>query len=38
MCVCVCEYRKSWLVGFNGISTPVGYLIPKPVFKYTKYL
>ena len=24
----------SWLVGFYGKSTPVGYLIPNPIYTY----
>ena len=24
--------KKGWLVGFNGISTSIGYLMPKPVY------
>ena len=25
------------LVGFNGISTSIGYLMPKPVYTYYMY-
>ena len=28
---------KSWLVGFYGKSTFVGYLIPNPVYTFIKY-
>ena len=28
---------KCWLVGFNGISTSIGYLMPKPVYTYYMY-
>ena len=46
VCVCVCEKRKkesdykrkieSWFgwVGFYGISTIVGYLMPNPLYTY----
>ena len=27
----------GWLVGFNGISTSIGYLMPKPVYTYYMY-
>ena len=27
----------DWLVGFNGISTSIGYLMPKPVYTYYMY-
>ena len=28
----------GWLVGFNGISTSIGYLMPKPVYTYYMYV
>ena len=28
---------KCWLVGFNGISTSIGYLMLKPVYTYYMY-
>ena len=27
----------SWLVGFNGISTSIAYLIPKPIYTYVRF-
>ena len=33
-----CDIAKKligWLVGFNGISTSIGYLMPKPVYDTT---
>ena len=32
MCACVC------VIGFYGISTIVGYLMPHPFHKYSKYI
>ena len=31
VCVCVCV-SFDWLVGFYGITTLVGYLMPNPVY------
>ena len=31
------KYQVGWLVGFYGISTFVGYLIPNPFPPYIKY-
>ena len=33
VCVCMCVYGVDW-VGFNGISTIVGYLMPNPLYTY----
>ena len=27
----------GWLIGFNGISTFIGYLMPKPVYTYVRF-
>ena len=32
------ESNVAWLVGFNGISTLVGYLMPNPVYTYIKFI
>ena len=29
---------SSWLVGFNGISTSIGYLMPEPIYTYIIYM
>ena len=29
--------KDGWLIGFNGISTSIGYLMPKPVYTYVRY-
>ena len=42
VCVCVCEHiyiyiyilLVGWLVGFDGISTSISYLMPKPIYTY----
>ena len=28
----------GWLVGFNGISTSIGYLMPEPFYTYIIYM
>ena len=28
----------GWLVGFNGISTSIGYLILEPFYIYIRYI
>ena len=28
----------GWLVGFNGISTSIGYLMTKPVYTYVRFV
>ena len=30
------NYKVGWLIGFNGISTSIGYLMPKPVYTYVR--
>ena len=32
VCVCVCVCWLVWFVGFYGISTFVGYLMPNPFY------
>ena len=32
------EYIEFGLVGFYGISTIVGYLMPNPLYKYIRYI
>ncbi len=27
----------GWLIGFNGISTSIGYSMPKPVYTYVQF-
>ena len=34
VCVCVFTYMYVFLVGFYGISTLVGYLMPNHVYTY----
>ena len=29
---------NGWLVGFNDISTSIGYLMPKPVYTYVQFI
>ena len=31
-----CLWRIGWLVGFNGLSIVVAYLMPNSVFAYVK--
>ena len=31
-------FLLDWLVGFNGISTSVGYLMPEPFYTYIIYM
>ena len=31
-------YTYGWLIGFNGISTSIGYLMPKPVYTYVRFV
>ena len=28
----------GWLIGFNGISTSISYLMPKPVYTYVRFV
>ena len=30
--------NKIWLVRFNGISTSIGYLMPKPIYTYVLFV
>ena len=30
--------NNDWLVGFNCISTSIGYLMPKPVYTYVRFV
>ena len=36
----ICNHNGSigWLIGFNGISTSIGYLMPKPVYTYVQFV
>ena len=27
----------GWLIGFNGISTSIGYLMPKHIYTYVRF-
>ena len=31
-------HTDGWLIGFNGISTSIGYLMPKPVYTYVRFV
>ena len=35
-CVSISIIYVGWL-GFNGISTSIGYLMPKPVYTYVRF-
>ena len=32
------SWLVGWLIGFNGISTSIGYLMPKPVYTYVRFV
>ena len=36
MYICI-SILVGWLIGFNGISTSISYLMPKPAYTYVRF-